>query len=143
VYKLNTLFLQKMSKCTKNVSKIQNRAMKHIYGLLVNHDILKWYNIIEAVCSWKTFGVIPLISGSAIMELGPMCSIKICPLCTLFFTIRNFMSIYLDLDELLLFLKYRAADLLSQYNFSGISIPLKMPNTVIKFHSHNLWLDAS
>jgi len=76
------------------------------------------------------------------MELFPMCFIEICPLYTLSFTRKNLMSMYLDLDELLL-LEYITADLLSQYNFSGLSIPLRMRSPVTKFHSHNPWLDAS
>ena len=52
------------------------------------------------------------------------------------------MSMYLDLDELLLLLEYKTADLLSQYNFSGLLISLRMRSLVIKFGSHNPWLDA-
>ena len=84
----------------------------------------------------KDLGGNPFVSGSAIMEFVPMCSMDIYPLCTLSFTTRNLMSICFDLDELLLLLEYSTADLLSQYSLSGLSIPSRMRSPVTKFRSH-------
>jgi len=43
------------------------------------------------------------------------------------------MSMYFDLDELPLLLEYKTADLLSQYNFSGLSVSLRMCSPVTNF----------
>ena len=78
----------------------------------------------------------PLVSGSTIMEFVPMCSMDICPLCTLSFTTMNLMSMCFDLDELLLLLEYKTIDLFSQYNFSGLSMFPNIHSSVTKFHNH-------
>ena len=53
-----------------------------------------------------------------------------------FFSNQNLMSICFDFEELLLLLEYMTAGLLSQYIFSGFSIPPKIRSLVKKFHSH-------
>ncbi|CAL0323567.1 unnamed protein product [Lupinus luteus] len=70
------------------------------------------------------------------MELVPKCSMESCPICTFSLTTRNLMSMCLDFAELLFLLENNTADLLSQYNFSGLSIPSTIRRPVTKFLSH-------
>ncbi|CAL0309363.1 unnamed protein product [Lupinus luteus] len=70
------------------------------------------------------------------MELVPKCSMERCPLCTFSLTNRNLMSICFDFVELLLLLENNTTDLLSQYNFSGLSIPSTFRSPMTKFLSH-------
>ena len=53
------------------------------------------------------------------------------------------MSMYLDFDELRLLFAYSTAELLSQYNFSGLSIDSTIRSLVTKLRSHTPWFDAS
>ena len=53
------------------------------------------------------------------------------------------MSMCFDFEELLLLLEYNTVELLSQYNFNGLSIAFTTPSLVTKFRSHIPWLEAS
>jgi len=63
-------------------------------------------------------------------------SVDIFPLCALSFTTRNLILMCFDLDELLLLLEYRTTNLLSQSNFSGLSMFPNMHSLVAKFCHH-------
>lgn len=100
------------------------------------NDIIMIYNTHTSSVLRKDLCVNPLVSGSIIMEFVPICSMETCQLCTLSFTTRNSMSMCFDLDELMLLLKYRTAELLSQYNFSGLFTLFKIYSPMTKFRSH-------
>ncbi|CAL0309364.1 unnamed protein product [Lupinus luteus] len=70
------------------------------------------------------------------MELVPKCSMESCPLCTFSLTTRNLMSMCFDFAELILLLENNTVDLLSQYKFSGLSIPSIIRSPMTKFLSH-------
>ena len=117
-----------------------NKASR--YKLPLNWYIIKWCNTHMSDMFLKDHGWYSL--SKQICNYGVCSNILYRQLTILdsFFHNKE-LSICLDFDELLLYLEYSTANLLSQHSLSGLLIPSTIRRPMTKFLNYISWLDAS